>query len=584
MKKLVNDPTHVVNEMIEGIVLLNPALKILKGQNVIVRSDCRDEDVLEKVALISGGGSGHEPSHAGFVGKGMLSAAVLGDVFSSPTTAQIINCIRYVAGKKGVLLIVKSYTGDMINFGIAAKMAIAEGIPVETVIVDDDVALIEKGEDVVKRGLAGTLFVHKIAGALAESGADLQEVANIARKVALSLGTLGVGLSPCIIPSVGHPHFTLPDDEIELGLGIHGEPGVQRTKIKNVDSLVTDMIDRILKSPRFHHSGDFKGKRIALIVNNLGGTTAMEIALVARRAIFLLNEKGFVIDRVYNGPLMTALDMQGVSLTLLSIENDHLVSLLDFPTIATGWPKSISQRPYKSLEETFAQEMDLLKENKIPLLQSKNVPPEVSEILKQIIQAISKTLIENSDYLTELDGKVGDGDLGENLKKASLEVLSALPNYPVSDVASTLHSLSLTLQTSLGGTSGPIYSIFCLQIAQKLTSSVKEGKDLDRKLWSESLKYGVQGIQDLGGAKLNDCTLLDALIPSIDSLCDSLVKDLPLKEAIKLASISAEKGANSTIDMIPKKGRASNLGERARGLIDPGAKAVHLIFKALEDV
>src|SRR5215475_972978 len=272
MKKLINDPGNVVEEMLQGLSVLQPGSICLPGHKVMIRSDV--EQIRDhQIAIISGGGSGHEPAHAGYVGAGMLSAAVAGQVFTSPDTDSIFAAIKAVAGKPGVLLVVKNYTGDRLNFGLAAEMARSEGIPVEMLVVDDDVAL----NSADARGIAGTILVHKIAGAAAAEGKSLGEVAAIGRAAIRAIGTMGVSFSAGTSPSVGKPSFELGDDEMELGLGIHGEPGVTRTHLQSADELTETLLGEILKHGKF---GD--EKRVAVMINNLGATTEMELAIVAR--------------------------------------------------------------------------------------------------------------------------------------------------------------------------------------------------------------------------------------------------------------------------------------------------------------
>ncbi len=266
MKKLINRPEHVVEEMIEGLVAINPGLRRLPGQTVVVRADAEAVRA-RRVALISGGGSGHEPAHAGYVGRGRLSAAVAGDVFTSPSPDAVLAAIRSVTGPPGALLIVKNYTGDRLNFGLAAEMARAEGLQVETVTVADDVALTATTDNAGRRGLAGTLFVHKVAGAAAEAGLSPAEVASEARATAGAVGTMGVALSPRAVPAAGRPGFVLGEDEIELGLGIHGEPGVRRGPLEPADALVDRLLGGIVADSSLQASD-----RVALLINNLGAT------------------------------------------------------------------------------------------------------------------------------------------------------------------------------------------------------------------------------------------------------------------------------------------------------------------------
>src|SRR5262245_16615732 len=244
MKKLINRPAAVVEEMVEGLVAVFPGLRRLTGQTVLVRAEIPDSTT-RQVAVISGGGSGHEPAHAGYVGRGMLSAAVAGDVFTSPSPDAVLAAIRATAGPAGALLVIKNYTGDRLNFGLAAELARAEGIPVESVLVADDVALAASAGHAGRRGLAGTVLVHKIAGAGAGAGGPLAVVAAAARAAAEAVRTMGVALTPCTVPAAGRPGFTLGETEVELGLGIHGEPGVRRGPLEPADALVDRMLAAI---------------------------------------------------------------------------------------------------------------------------------------------------------------------------------------------------------------------------------------------------------------------------------------------------------------------------------------------------
>lgn len=323
MKKLINDVSQVVPDMLNGLVALNPHLALLQGKTIVVRADAAQAAGRGEVALISGGGAGHEPAHGGYVGAGMLSAAVSGEVFTSPSTDAVLDAIRAVAGAAGVLLIVKNYTGDRLNFGLAAEIARAEGIAVEMVIVADDVALSAHGQHAGRRGLAGTMLVHKIAGAAAAQGAPLAKVAQAAREAIAALATMGVALTPCTVPAAGKPGFTLADNEIEWGLGIHGEPGIERGALVPADAIVARLLHQI--------AGDLKlqrGDRVALLVNNLGGTPASELDIVADAALRDLRARGVEVERAWAGTFLSALDMAGVSLTVLRVD-DRRLGLLD---------------------------------------------------------------------------------------------------------------------------------------------------------------------------------------------------------------------------------------------------------------
>jgi dihydroxyacetone kinase-like protein len=322
MKKLINKPENVIEEMLEGMTAAYPdVLKRLEGTNVLVRKDLS----AKKVGLVGGGGSGHEPAHAGYVGKGMLDAAVAGDVFTSPTPDQIYAAIKAVERGMGVLLIVKNYTGDVMNFDMAKEMAEADGIQVESVVVNDDVAVENSTFTAGRRGIAGTILVHKIAGAAAEKGWNLQQVKAAAEKVIANVRSMGMALTPCTVPSAGKPNFTLADDEIEIGIGIHGEPGTHREKIKPADEVTKELLDKILADHPLQ-----KGDEIALMINGLSGTPLMELYIVNRKAHELLDSLGVRVYHTFVGEFMTSLEMAGASLTVLKLD-DELKKLLESP-------------------------------------------------------------------------------------------------------------------------------------------------------------------------------------------------------------------------------------------------------------
>jgi len=335
MKKLINHPEDVVEEMVQGLAVLQPGCARLPGHKALIRADAGDARD-RQVAILSGGGSGHEPAHAGYIGAGMLSAAVAGEVFTSPSSDTVFAAIKAVAGKPGSLLVVKNYTGDRLNFGLAAEMARAEGIPVEMVMVDDDVALRGTAQATGARGLAGTVFIHKLLGAAAAEGKDLAELVTIGKAAVASLGTMGVSFSAGTSPAVGKPSFELGEQEMELGLGIHGEPGIKRMPMQPADQLTETLLSTILQH------GKFSGP-VAVMVNNLGATTTMELAIVARHAVRFLESKGFAVERIFAGTFLSSLDMAGISISVLGL-NDERLRWLDAETTAPAWPNVPNQR------------------------------------------------------------------------------------------------------------------------------------------------------------------------------------------------------------------------------------------------
>ena len=564
MKKLINHPADVVQEMTEGLLAAHPGLSRLSTYTVLLRSDTaaiRDR----QVALISGGGSGHEPAHAGFIGPGMLSAAVAGEVFTSPSSDSVYAAIKAVTGKPGALLIVKNYTGDRLNFGLAAEMARADGLAVETIIVADDIALAAKHDLAGRRGIAGTIFVHKVAGAAAAEERALEEVARAARDTAAAVATMGVSLSAGSIPSVGTPSFTLAETEVELGLGIHGEPGVQRAPLQSADAITSRLIDEIVSVHQIA-----PGDEVALMVNNLGATTGMELAIIARRAMSDLRSRHVVVQRVFVGTFMTSLEMAGVSLSLLRVDHERL-RLLDAVTTAPAWPKASPEAPSTVEERTIS----------LPSISP--TPPswpktsEPSTAIEIAIDAACNALIANQERLTELDRIGGDGDLGITLARGAAAVLEALPGYPIHQASQTLMAIGRTLQSTLGGTSGPLYGILFLR-----AGTVLESKDANHSsAWAEAIAGANEAISHLGGAGAGDRTMLDALLPFANTLRSELQRGTNLQLALQAAVSSAEKGASDTAEMQPKRGRSSYLGNRALGHPDPGAVAVTLWLRAV---
>ena len=321
MKKIINNPTDVVSEALMGMQAAYPDKLVYTPKMEVIS---RKEKKTDKVAVISGGGAGHEPLHAGFVGKGMLDAAISGNVFSSPSPDRIGSAIEQVSCGKGVLMVIKNYSGDIMNFGLSADLAEMDDIEVAQVIVKDDVAVPDREEGTGRRGIAGTVFVHKIAGAKAEQGASLAEVKAAAEKAVRNIRTMGVAMTPCILPAVGKPGFQIADDEIEIGMGIHGEQGVETTKIKSAKEIAEILVGRILDDY------DYSNSEVAVLVNGLGGTPLMELYILNMEVQKILEEKGIKAYRTFVGNYCTSIDMTGASVTLMKLD-DELKELLDAP-------------------------------------------------------------------------------------------------------------------------------------------------------------------------------------------------------------------------------------------------------------
>jgi len=311
MKKIINNPDHVVSEMLHGLVKANPQLNYFEGFEVISR-----KDKSKKVGLVSGGGSGHEPAHAGYVGKGMLDAAVAGNIFASPSPDRIIKGIQEANNGEGVLLIIKNYSGDIMNFDMAKDLAEMEDIKVESVVVKDDVAVKDSTYSTGRRGIAGTVLVHKLAGAKAERGASLEEVKEVAEKTIKNIRSMGMAMTPCILPAVGKPGFILEDDVIEIGMGIHGEPGVEKTEIKTAEEIADILCKKILDDY------DYSGTEVAVLINGLGATPLIELYILNNEVEKILKKNGISVFKTFVGNYMTSLEMAGCSVSILKLDEE----------------------------------------------------------------------------------------------------------------------------------------------------------------------------------------------------------------------------------------------------------------------
>jgi ATP-dependent dihydroxyacetone kinase len=541
MTQFINSKEKLVTESLDGFLRAcgNANLARLDGFphiKVIFRTDHKPS----RVALISGGGSGHEPAHAGFVGKGMLTAAVCGEVFASPSVEAVLAGILAVTGKGGCLLIVKNYTGDRLNFGLAAEKARALGRKVEMVVVADDIAIPGITQP---RGVAGTLFVHKISGYLAEQGASLSVVAETARKVANSTVSLGISLSSCTIPGVGRED-RVPTDKAELGLGIHGEPGVELIDFDNAKQVAA-----ILSEKLFASIG--KAANYALLLNNLGSTTPLEMGVIANE--ILGSPQGKKIKLVVGpSPMMTSLDMHGISASLLPL-NTKFEKALAAGAGPVAWPGA-----RRSAKPAIGKLPKEIKPNQ--------VKPSSNPDLRDLVDRACEVLIANEAALNSLDAKVGDGDTGSTMAGAARNLKFGLSGMPLANTSEFFASLSGTLSKTMGGSSGVLLAIL---FAATGSASAKGSN------WPLALQSGLRRMMEYGGAKPGDRTMIDALEPALAALVSG--------KSVAEAAIAARKGANATAMMVKAKaGRSSYVSAtNLQGIVDPGAEAVACLFEGL---
>jgi dihydroxyacetone kinase len=537
MRQFINSRETLVTEAIDGALrTAGGRLARLDGYphiKVVARTDWDRS----RVALVSGGGSGHEPSHAGFVGQGMLTAAVCGDVFASPSVDAVLAGILAVTGKAGCLLIVKNYTGDRLNFGLAAERARAQGLRVEMVVVDDDVALPDLPQ---ARGVAGTLFVHKIAGALAEQGADLATVAEAARRVVAGVVSIGMSLDTCTVPGSPKEDRIAPG-KAELGLGIHGEAGIEQVDYAGARDAMEMVVDKL--APRIG-----PGPYVALL-NNLGAATPLEMAVLAEElARSRIGEQ--VRWMVGPAPLMTSLDMHGFSLSLLPVAKADEAALLA-PVAPWAWPGclSVGEVAVVALPDGLAPIRPI---------------PSANPQMRAFVERCCAILIDAEADLNALDAKCGDGDTGSTLSAAARALTGALDRLPLADLTQLYRAIGQELAQTMGGSSGVLLAIFFTAAGDASAS----GRDA-----VGALKAGLDRIQQVGGAGPGDRTLIDALSPALDAL----------PEGIGAAARAARKGADATAAITrARAGRASYLSEaNLAGHNDPGAEAVARLFEQL---
>ncbi|XP_071691241.1 putative 3,4-dihydroxy-2-butanone kinase [Rutidosis leptorrhynchoides] len=576
-KKLINNPNDVVTEFIEGLVETYPGLQYLDGfpdVKVVLRADITGPKN-DKVAVISGGGSGHEPAHSGFVGDGMLTAAICGDVFTSPPVASILAGIRAVTGPMGCLLIVTNYTGDRLNFGLAAEEAKSEGYKVEMVIVGDDCALPPPRGIAGRRGLAGTILINKIAGAAAASGLPLSDVAAEARHACEIVGTMGVALSVCTLP--GQPKSDrLGPGKMELGLGIHGEPGAIVADIQPVELVVSHVLSRIL-SEETNYVPIKRGSRVVLMINGLGATPVMELMIAAGKAVPILQlEHGLAVVRVYTGSFMTSLDMAGFSITIMKAEQ-AILQRLDAETKAPHWPVGVDgDHPPAKIP--------------VPVPPSRSKTVEVLSRPKQLnqqglylevaIEAATLAIINLKDSLNDWDSKVGDGDCGSTMSRGATAIQEDLKkHYPLNDAAETVSEIGSSIRRVMGGTSGILYDIFFKAAYARL--KLNKQSDVTPLQWADAFEGAISAVMLYGGAAAGYRTMLDALIPASTVLKERLTNgDNPL-DAFVTSSDAAIAGAESTKQMEAQAGRSTYISADILASVpDPGAMAAASWYRA----
>lgn len=567
-KRLNSEGQDILQASLEGIAASESNIRFLDGFPYIrVVFDILHDKT--RVAIISGGGSGHEPSFAGFVGDGMLTAAVCGDLYAAPSAEAVLAAIHAVTGEAGCLLLPINYSGDCLNFGLAAEQARAEGFTIAMVPVGEDCAIRQPGR-AGRRGLAGSIFVIKLLGALARRGTALNELVHFAHSIGSNLGTMGVGLDTCALPGYPPMPSRLEPDEIELGLGIHGEVGTQKLRLLDQNTVVDEMLKSILEYPS---SSFVPGVHISLMVNSLGGVAVMDLHAVVHRSISTLEQKGIQVDFITVGTFMTSITVSGFSISLLKMEPEY-ASLLTEPTQAIGWTMKNTQ-PFVRHKKIEIPSTNVSQETAAPTELS-----QIGTLCKECVDKATECLISKEQELNEIDNKVGDGDCGTTMANACRAIRQEMVHYHFNTPRIWLKQLSQSIGGSSGGTSGALLNIFFMTGSQSFPSD----SETTMADWVHAFEKGIESIQRYGSARRGDRTMLDVLLPTCDVLKEAFHSNMSVNEALMRMKEMAKQEADATMTMNAQAGRTSYVPEELQKTYpDPGAKATEYWLCAISD-
>ncbi|XP_053971250.1 triokinase/FMN cyclase-like isoform X1 [Hylaeus volcanicus] len=574
MKSLINSIDDAVTETLFGLSYSYPQLEYQVSHKVVLMPNL--ENRKNKVSIICGGGSGHEPFGAGFVGSGMLTASVAGSIYAAPPSQHISYCIERVTQhtQAGVLVVVPNYTGDCLNFGIAIEKARQAGLKVAEIIVNEDCSIPNKDVGVAgKRGLSGLLFVNKIAGALAERELPLEDIHKIAQNVLENMATYAVGLTTCAIPGQP-PMFELAEDEIECGMGVHGEAGYEKMKLRTCNEVVSFMLKRICDSLPL-----VSGDSVAVIVNNFGALSQLEQGIVIHDLTNQLRSMDVKLLRLYSGLLMTSLNSAGIHITALKLPECHkeiFIRCLDDPTSAPRWPGCAYSIPLENKQ--------IIPEDKVTRSIQQvgiQINTQLQNLLKQCLKNACESIIEKETLINDLDRGCGDGDCGTTLKRLAYEILQGLDNYYLSHPSSVFSELAHIAEEQMGGTSGALYCLFFTSIATELVSAQPTEGWLH--IVARALRSGLNCLIKYGKAKPGDRSMIDV----INAVCETYEKMLhnQLVEICTAVKTAAWQACEATKHMEPKVGRASYVKQlQYLQNVDAGAHGVATWIGAITDV
>ncbi|WP_068119608.1 dihydroxyacetone kinase subunit DhaL [Tropicimonas marinistellae] len=570
-KKLMNAPEAIISELIEGMVSAHPDMLRVEGsmgRAVVAVDGPRDG----KVGIVIGGGSGHEPAFSGYVGRGLADAAAVGNVFASPSPEQIKEAALAVDGGAGVMFLYGNYMGDVLNFDMAAEECASLGIDVRSVQVIDDVASAPREKAAERRGIAGDFFVFKIAGAAADMGRRLDDVEAAARKANAATLSMGVALSACSMPQTLRPNFEIGDDEMEIGMGIHGEPGMRRDKVDTADSVTDQLMAPILDEMPLE-----AGSEVAVLVNGLGSTSLMELYLLHRRVAQILGGKDIRIHHSWVGEYCTSLEMAGASVTLLKLDED-LKALLDHPCRTPALTVGQAPAPVPGARRSARSYEAARKVVQIDRGSLKTGGPISPDRFRAMMHAAGAAIARERDRLSELDGVIGDGDHGVTMDIGWTAVRKELDAAAADDtISQTCTRMAKAFLDAVGASSGPLYAS-AFNTAGK---AVDDRLNLDAQATAAFVEGMLAGILGRGGAAPGDKTMIDAWKPAAEAARQAADGGADALGVLQAATAGAQAGAEATRDMESRRGRSKKLGPRSVGHIDPGAASTHVVLNAM---
>lgn len=575
-KKLINATDRIIPELIEGMVGAHPDLLRLGGDTgraVVAVNGPRPG----KVGVVVGGGSGHEPAFTGYVGRGLADASAVGNIFASPAPEHILDAAREVENGAGIVFLYGNYSGDVMNFDMAVEELERAGTPVRSIAVTDDVASAPADRIAERRGIAGDFFVFKVVGAAADRMLGLEEVYRLGRHANAMTRTMGVALSACSLPQTGKLNFEIGPDEMEIGMGLHGEPGIRRGAVESADTVAQTLVGSILADLAIG-SGD----EVAVLVNGLGATTPIELYLLHRKTRLMLQAREIRIHHSWVGEYATSLEMAGASITLIKLDPE-LKSLLDHPchTTALRVGETVAGRTASLEAATGRRPQGGTTTGRVGRSEVLATAGDITPaIFRDMMKNVGVAVIAERDWLSELDGVIGDGDHGVTMEIGWTAVGNALADAPEDEtIEATCKRMAKTFLDAVGASSGPLYATAFLRAG----TAVSERLNLDARAVADWIEAAATGIRERGRTEPGDKTMIDAWVPAAEQARAAVEAGASSLDTMRAALKGAERGMKGTASLVARRGRSAKLGERSIGHIDPGAASTFVTLRAMTE-